>query len=100
MANPLIIKGGIYFNGTMLLKPHYSGYFMMVDCTEYKTKKQIKQDYNKERAKELLSKDNYYLTNEGVKYYECEYGPRLTNDFDLLNDVCNLSFTDEQYEFD
>lgn len=100
MANPLIIKGGIYSNGTMLLKAHYSGYFFMVDCTEYKPRKQIKQEYDKERAKELLSKDNYYLTNEGVKYYECEYGPHNTNDFDLLNDVSNLEFTDDKYEFD
>lgn len=98
MSNPLIIKGGIYFNGDMLLKAHYSGFFFMVDCTEYKTKKQIKAEYDKETAKEFLS--GHYLTNENVKYYECQYGPHHTNDLDLLNDVSNLEFTDDQNEFD
>ena len=82
----------------MLLKAHYSGFFFMVDCTEYKTKKQIKQDYDKENAKEFLNGN--YITNEGVKYYECQYGPHHTNDLELLNDVSNLEFTDFQTEFD
>ena len=99
MQNPLIIKGGIYTNGEILLKAHYSGFFFMVDCTEYKTKKQIKEEYDKETAKQYI-KDGYYIINEGVKYYECELGPHYTSDFDLLSDVSNLEFTDDQNYFE
>lgn len=98
MTNPLIIKGGIYFDGDTILKAHYSGFFYMVDCTEYKTKKVIKQEYNKETSKKFLSGE--YITNEGVKYYECEYGPHGTENLELLNDVSNLEFTDYQNEFE
>ena len=70
----------------------------MVDCTEYKTKKQIKAEYDKETANNFIN-DGYYLTNEGVKYYECEYGPHSTESFELLNDVSDLEFIDDQIEF-
>lgn len=98
MANPLIIKGGIYFDGDTILKAHYSGYFFMVDCTEYKTKKVIKQEYSKETAKEFLN--GSYIINEGIKYYECEYSPYGTENLELLSDVSNLEFTDFQNEFE
>lgn len=98
MAYPLIIKNGIYFDGDMLLRAHFSGYFFMVDCTEYKTKKQIKSEYDKEQAKECLK--GTYLINEGIKYYECQFGPQTTDKMDLLNDISNLEFTDLQTEFD
>ena len=98
MATNLIIKGGIYFNGDLILKAHYSGFFLMVDCTEYKTKKDIKKEYDKETAKEFLN--GYYITNEGVKYYECEYSPYHTDGLELLNDVSDLEFTDDQDDFE
>ena len=98
MNNPLIIKGGIYFNGDVILKARYSGFFSMVDCTEYKTKKQIKSEYDKETAKQFLS--GYYIKNEGVKYYQCEYSPYGTENLDLLSDVSDLEFTDNQNDFD
>lgn len=97
MKTTLIIKGGIYFNGDVILKAHYSGYFFMVDCTEYKTKKQIKSEYSKEIAKEFLN--GYYITNDGIKYYECEFSPYYTENLDLLNDVSDLEFTYDQNEF-
>jgi len=98
MENPLIIKGGVYSNGSMLLKAHYSGFFFMVDCTEYKTKKQIKSEYDKEIAKGFLT-DGYYFTYENIKYYECQVGPHYTENLELLNDVSELEFTDNQNEF-
>lgn len=98
MNNSLIIKGGIYFNEEMILKAHFSGYFYMVDCTEYKTKKQIKQEYDKEIAKNFL--DGYYITNEGIKYFECQFAPHTTDNMELLSDVSDLEFTDDQNEFE
>lgn len=35
--NKLIIKGAIYTDGETLLRPHYTGEYHTVDCTEYKT---------------------------------------------------------------
>jgi uncharacterized protein YwgA len=94
-----IIKGAIYEinNGETLLRPHYSGNFSVVDCTEYKQKKQIKEDYNAYHANRFLS--GFYLTYEGNKYYECEYSPRCTDDMYLLSDIDKINYWDEETEF-
>lgn len=98
MANPLIIKGAIYKSGNTLLQPHFTGQFFMVDCTEFKTKKEIKENYDKSIAKEMLS--NQYLTDGGVKYYECQSSPwNCTDDFELLSDLSSLEFINDEYEF-
>ena len=49
-------------------------------------------------AKDFL--DGYYITNEGVKYYECQYSPYNTDGLELLSDVSNLEFTDDQNDFE
>ena len=97
MNNPIIIKGGIYTNGDMLLKPHYSGYFFMEDCTEYKTKKDIKSEYDKETAKRFLAEEPF--TYDGVKYFECEYSPHTTEKMDCLNDISDLEIINDEYDF-
>ncbi len=98
MAYPLIIKGAIYKCGDTLLQPHFTGHFFLVDCTEFKTKKQIKEDYDKQTAKDMLS--NSYLTDGGVKYYECQSSPwNCTDDFELLSDLSELEFINDEDEF-
>lgn len=94
----IIIKGAIYTNGDMLLRPHYSGDFSIVDCDEYKTVKEIKANYSKKHANSFI-KDGNYLTYEGVKYYECEYSPICTDDMELLSDISNVEYFDEETEF-
>ncbi len=94
-----IIKGAIYKNGDELLRPHYSGDFRTVDCTEYKTKEQIKSEYSKEWAKEHTDEDAFYLTCDGVKYYECEFSPFDTENFELLSDISKIEFYDDETEF-
>lgn len=98
MSNPLIIKGAIYKSGDELLRAHFTGKFFMVDCTEYKLTKQIKQDYDKKTANEFI-KDGNYLTYENKRYYQCEYSPFHTNDFELLSDLSNIEFYDDETEF-
>jgi hypothetical protein len=49
-----IIKGCLYFSGDMILRPHYSGQFSMVDCEEYLTKEELKDRYDKEHVKEFM----------------------------------------------
>ena len=98
MANTLIIKGAIYKSGNTILQSHFTGQFFMVDCTEFKTKKQIKEEYSKEIQKEFLN--NSHLICEGVKYYECQSSPwNCTDDFELLSDLSELSFENNEYEF-
>jgi hypothetical protein len=93
----LIIKGAIYTDGGTLLRPHFTGDFHTVDCTEFKTKEEIKSNYSKENAKQFLS--GYYLTYEGVKYFECEYSPYHTEGMELLSDLSELEFFDENTDF-
>jgi hypothetical protein len=93
----IIIKGAIYSDGEMLLRPHYSGYFSVVDCTEYKKKEQIKEEYSKATAKEMLS--NLCLTFRDEEYFECEYSPFNTDDMELLSDLGEIDFFDEETEF-
>jgi hypothetical protein len=92
-----IIKGAIYINGNVLLRPHFSGYYGVVDCTEYKTKEQIKGEYSKEFAKKMLN--NNYLTYDGKKYFECEYSPYWTDEMVLLSDISNLNFSTKKRSF-
>jgi len=92
-----IIKGAIYQYGDVLLRAHYSGNFWMVDCTEYKTKEEIKANYDKENAKEFLK--GFFLTCDNVKYYECEYSPYQTEEMDLLSDISNVEFYDDETDF-
>lgn len=97
MNNPLIIKGAIYKDGDSVLCAHFTGEYWQVDCTEFKTKKDIKSEYDKIAAKEFLG--GYYITVDDVKYYECEYSPYCTEDFVLLSDLSSLEFFDDNIEF-
>jgi hypothetical protein len=97
MKTMLIIKGAVYTDGDLLLRPHYTGDFYCVDCTEYKTKSQIKEEYSGLALKEMLSND--YLTYEGEKYFRCEYSPYNTEGLLLLSDLSNLGYFDDSTEF-
>ena len=99
MRMQMIIKGLIYKCGDELLRPHFSGYYYAVDCTEYKTAKQIRQEYDKETAKNFI-KNSLCLTYAGVKYFECEYSPFNVEDFEPLSDISDISFYDEETDFD
>ncbi len=97
MATKTIIKGALYFDGDMILRPHYSGEFWMVDCTEYKTKEQIQEEYDEENQTEFL--EGSCIENEGIKYFLCEYGPHQTENLELLTDISEIDFFDEETYF-
>lgn len=94
----LIIKGAIYTNGDILLRPHYSGDFHTVDCTEYKTEEEIRSDYSEEIANEFIE-DSSQLEYEGTTYYQCEYSPYHTENMELLSDLSDLEYFDEETSF-
>jgi hypothetical protein len=94
-----IIKGAIYTDGDELLRPHYSGDFHTVDCTEYKTAKEIRENYSEESFKKFVNEDAFYLTYNEEKYYQCEYSPFHTENFELLSDISELEFYDNETSF-
>lgn len=97
MSNPLIIKGALYKDGNSVLRAHFTGEFWCVDCTEYKTKKEIRSEYDTKVAKQFL--DNSCIIVDDVKYFECEYSPYNTENFVLLSDLDDLEFFDDNFEF-
>jgi hypothetical protein len=94
----LIIKGAIYSNGDELLRPRYTGNFHTVDCNAFKTKKDIKADYSNDFYKEAIKEQP--LIYDGVKYYPCEGGPYHTESMELLSDLRELNFFDDNINFD
>jgi len=97
----LIIKGALYFDGSEILRPHYTGEFTAVDCNSYKTKQEIKDNYPKEFYKDATGKDAEYIKKDGVKYYRCEWGPYHTENMYLISDLnlADLSYHDTETEF-
>ncbi len=91
----LVIKGALYQNGDMLVIPHFTGEFSIVDCDRYLQKSEIKSDYSKEFYKEATGKYANYIEHEGIKYYACEFDCYTTNNFELLSDLSGLQFTGE-----
>ena len=79
-----IIKGLIYTDGEMLLRPHYSGEFYAVDCDEYAPAKYIRENYS---DAEKFIKSGDFLTHKGKKFFRIEYAPHNTKEMGLLSDL-------------
>lgn len=94
-----IIKGCLYFSGDMILRPHYSGQFSMVDCEEYLTKEELKDRYDKEHVKEFME-EWICITYRGTKYYQAEWWLHHTDDFELLSDIGDVQYFDYETNFD
>lgn len=93
-----IIKGAIYTDGNALLRPHFTGNFDAVDCTRYMTEEDISSEYSVETTKDFVE-INLQLTYEGKTFYECEYSPYYTEDMELISDISNVEYFDEDTDF-
>lgn len=91
----LIIKWALYWDGESILRPHFTGDYSMVDCTEYLTQKQFKDRLYPDD----FHKDKPFITYNWVKYYEGEVSPCHTEKLELLSDLSSLEFYDETKEF-
>lgn len=98
MLYPLIIKGAIYKDGDELVRPQFTGEFVMVDCTEYKTLENIKLEYDEDFAENVFE-NSPVISHDEVIYYECEYSPHNTSEFELLSDLDSLDYYDEENQF-
>lgn len=100
MKTATIIKGALYFNGDEILRPHFSGQFHTVDCTQYFTEKHIKENYSEKFYKKITGENSFYIEYEGIRYYECEYSPYCTDSMELLSDLSELEYFDEETSFE
>ena len=93
-----VVKGAYYFSEgyNRVLVPHYTGEFGLVDCTQYRTKKDILSDYDKEYFKKV--KEDYVEVDD-VKYYYTEYDCFNPDDFDLLSDLSELFHYEDSFNF-
>jgi hypothetical protein len=79
-----VIKGAVYKRENDLVIPHQTGEFSIVDCDNYVTMEELKQDYDEDYIKEV--EDNY-IEYRGVKYYYAEWSPEhVTDDWYLLSE--------------
>ena len=93
----LIIKGALYFDGDTVLRPHYSGNFYCVDCTEYKTEEVIVLEYDEDNQDRILNSQPIIV--DGVEYYECHYSPCNTDTMELVSDLSDINYFDNEKEF-
>jgi len=95
----LVIAGAFYYDeeNDTLLSPHYTGEFTVVDCSQYQRMDEIKERYDESYINQI--KDNPIEYN-GNKYYDAEYSPCVVDDWKLLSDLSNLSYLEENYDFD
>ena len=92
----LVIKGAYYFDGDTILVPHYTGEFFIVDCDQYITKEELKDQYSESYIENV--KDNY-IEYDGIKYYYAEYSPFGVENWELLSDLSELSHNEMDYDF-
>ncbi len=93
-----IIKGACYFDreNKTVLKPHFTGGFYTVDCTEYITEGKLKERYDQSFIDE--NKDDC-IEVEGATYYYAESSPFLVEDWELLSDISDIEYTEEDFDF-
>lgn len=97
MKAQLVIRGAYYRSGNEILVPHFTGEYYIVDCDRFLTKKNLLETYGKQYFNE--NKDNY-VTVDGVKYYYAEYSTyNITEYWELLSDLSELSHTEESFDF-
>lgn len=99
----LIIKGLLYkYGDDAILRAHYSGDYVMVDCTEYLTEQGLDDaGYSKEQIADYMSEDGYTLTYDNKTYYQAEYGPYTCDaEMELLSDVSEIEHYDYTTELE
>lgn len=95
----LVIAGAFYYDeeDDIILIPHYTGEYSIVDCDRYVTMSNLKERYDKSYIKNV--KDNP-IELRGKKYYDAEYSPQTVEDWELLSDLSKLRHQEENYNFD
>ena len=93
-----VIRGAYYYDkeADVILIPHFTGEFWMVDCDEFTTMEDLEGRYDENYINEI--KDNpIYL--DGKKYFSAEYSPFTIGDWELLSDISELFHMEEYFDF-
>lgn len=93
----LVIAGAYYKieDEDVVICPHYTGEFSIVDCDKYLNK----EDFLGAYEEEYLDEDNFIEVG-GKKYYYAEYKPfNVDENWTLLSDLSNLRHIEEDYDF-
>jgi len=93
-----VIKGAYYYDrdSDTILMPHYTGEFSIVDCNSFEKLEELENTYNEDYIKEAKESPIEY---EGKNYYSTEYSPYHVGDWELLSDISELSFIEENFDF-
>lgn len=94
----LVIKGAYYYdrNSNVILIPHFTGEYCIVDCDRYIIMSELQGIYDESYINQV--KDNPIMF-EGIEYYYAEYSPQHIEDWELLSDLSDLQHLEENFDF-
>ena len=92
----LVIKGAYYYDrdSETILRPHFTGEFVMVDCSSFEKMKVIKDKYDDDYIEDVKANP---IEFEGEQYYSTEYSLQTVGNWELLSDLSNLKYLEEDY---
>jgi hypothetical protein len=94
----LVIAGAFYYdrNSDTIFAPHYTGEYVTVDCDEYVTMDELKDNYDDSYIKTVKDSPVEF---EGKQYYSAEWGPFNIGNWELLSDLSDLRFNEDNRSF-
>lgn len=94
----LVIAGAFYYDRSSdtILVPHYTGEYVTVDCSEYVTMDELKNNYDDSYIKDVKDKR---IEFEGKQYYSAEWSPFHVGNWELLSDLTKLRFNEDNRSF-
>lgn len=94
----LVIKGVFYYDreSDTILVPHFTGEYSVVDCDRYLTMDELKDRYDENYINQVKDNPMHF---EGKDYYDAEYSPYDVGDWELLSDLSELSFMEENFDW-
>jgi len=94
----LVIKGAIYYDreAKTILIPHFTGEYVIVDCTQYILLDNLKDKYDESF---ILDNQSDPIEFEDETYYYAEYSPWNIDDWELLSDLSELHHIEEEFNF-
>lgn len=94
----LVIKGAYYYDkdSDIILVPHFTGEFRIVDCDIFMTMEDLKDSYDESYINDV--KDNP-IEYDGKNYYNAEYSPQSVDEWELLSDLSELAHLEENFDF-
>lgn len=95
----IVIAGAIYRDHKDLVRPVYSGQYYAVNCWEYKTEEDIRQEYPHEEFEKFTGHLRETIVYGGVVFYRCECHGHYTEDFELLSSLEDINFFDHTKAF-